>query len=89
MKLYRELDGFQLENAADVCDIACTRLSLVQLDLRYVPDEQSFEGRTVLNTCKETPAHYKPPLAIMQMDSLSHTATEFEWDETDPYVWLD
>lgn len=62
-------------------------LNPFKLDLRYVPDEQSFEGRTVLNVCEKTPDRYQPPLEMMQTDHLGRTETPFEWDETDPYVF--
>eukprot|EP01126_Amoeba_proteus_P002092 TRINITY_DN1065_c0_g2_i8.p1 TRINITY_DN1065_c0_g2~~TRINITY_DN1065_c0_g2_i8.p1 ORF type:complete len:500 (-),score=146.58 TRINITY_DN1065_c0_g2_i8:388-1887(-) len=68
--LYKELDGHQIESSS-------------YLDLRYVPNEQDFSGRKQLSCCSETPENYHPPVQLMQMDKLSHTKPEFDWDETD------
>lgn len=49
LALYNECDGMEFEHSA------------CKFDLRFVPDEQSFEGRQVRDTATQIPANYEPP----------------------------
>ena len=50
-----------------------------RLDLRFVPEGQSFEGRQVRDEAAGVPAGYEPPPAFATA-ALQHTAVKLTWD---------
>lgn len=69
LTLYNECDGMEFEHSA------------CKFDLRFVPDEQSFEGRQVRDAARDVPAGYEPPQMFNQ--SLQHTEPKLTWDADD------
>ncbi|CAM9336850.1 unnamed protein product, partial [Chrysoparadoxa australica] len=65
--IYAEVDGLEFESSG------------VTLDLRFVPDDISFEGRDVRDSCKGTPSDYTAPQFICK--ALQQTNVECTWDE--------
>ena len=57
--VYKALDGFEMEKTSN------------RFDLRFVPDDVSFQGRTVKDTCNTPPSEYKPPK--FSTKALEHT----------------
>ncbi|CAN0421825.1 unnamed protein product, partial [Ectocarpus sp. 12 AP-2014] len=53
--------------------------SSVALDLRFIPDEVSFEGRQVRDKSSSVPSSYQPPSFICK--ALQQTRVECTWDE--------
>jgi hypothetical protein len=53
-----------------------------RLDLRFVPDAQSFEGRRARDTAAEVPAGYEAPPAFATA-ALQHTNVKLTWDADD------
>lgn len=68
--LYEQLDGVELEHSAMV------------FDLRFVPDDISFEGREVRDECDKLSSLYKPP-DYFTIDALRHTDVKCSWDSGD------
>ena len=52
-----------------------------RLDLRYVPNGQSFEDREARDTAEEVPANYEAP--IFGTAALQHTRPKLTWDADD------
>jgi hypothetical protein len=52
-----------------------------KFDLRFVPDETSFDGRTVRDTATDIPSDYVPP--VFQTKALQHTNVQLTWDKGD------
>ena len=50
-------------------------------DLRFVPDDQSFNGRQVRDSATELPDDYVAP--VFQTKALQHTNVELTWDKVD------
>jgi hypothetical protein len=69
--VYKELDGLELENTS------------MTFDLRFVPDDLSFEERDIRDstTSSSIAPNYKPPDFIVQ--ALQHTNVECTWDDGD------
>lgn len=67
--IYNECDGMELMKTANV------------FDLRFVPDDQSFEGRVVRDLATHVPADYSAP--VFQTKALQHTNVELTWDKVD------
>ncbi|CAN0362296.1 unnamed protein product [Discosporangium mesarthrocarpum] len=76
--VYRQVDGMEFEHSS------------VALDLRFIPDDVSFEGRTVRDRCTGVPSEYKPPTFICKARwigpcsicaALQQTKVECTWDE--------
>lgn len=65
--LYEQLDGTELEHSS------------MTFAIRMVPDDVSFEGRTMRDSCIEVPASYRPPDFIIK--ALQHSNVECTWDE--------
>ncbi len=65
--LYEQLDGVELEHSSMV------------FDLRFVPDDITFDGRPVKDSCQVVPDNYKAPDFIV--NALQHTSIECSWDE--------
>ena len=53
-----------------------------RLDLRFVPDEQSFEGRQPRDVATSIPPGYAPPPAFATA-ALQHTQVKLTWDADD------
>ncbi|KAK9828879.1 hypothetical protein WJX72_002532 [[Myrmecia] bisecta] len=67
--LYSECDGMEFERSA------------CKLDLRFVPEEQSFEGRAVRDTAAQLPDGYEAP--VFMTAALQHTNVKLTWDAED------
>ncbi|GIL58605.1 hypothetical protein Vafri_13624 [Volvox africanus] len=70
LHLYNECDGMEFERSA------------CKFDIRFVPDDQSFEGRQIRDTATEVPPGYEPPAHFNI--SLQHTDPKLSWDAEDP-----
>ncbi|KAG2482679.1 hypothetical protein HYH03_018414 [Edaphochlamys debaryana] len=70
LHLYNECDGLEFERSA------------CKFDLRFVPDDQSFEGRQVRDSASTVPSDYTPPATFNI--SLQHTDPKLSWDAEDP-----
>jgi len=70
MGVYHECDGIEYERSS------------FKLDLRYVPDDQSFDGRQVRDEAKDIPADYEAP--EFQVKALQHSNVKLSWDDDDP-----
>ena len=68
--VYQQCDGLEFERSA------------CKLDLRYVQDDQSFDGREVRDVATDVPADYEPP--EFQMKALQQTNVKLSWDDDDP-----
>jgi hypothetical protein len=68
--VYSSCDGLEFERSAN------------KLDLRYVPDEQSFEGREIRDAATSVPSDYEPP--EFQVKALQQTNVKLSWDDDDP-----
>ena len=68
--VYKECDGLEFERSS------------CKLDLRYVQDDQSFDGREVRDFASDAPGDYEPP--EFQAKALQHTNVKLTWDEDDP-----
>ncbi|KAG2374701.1 hypothetical protein C9374_010445 [Naegleria lovaniensis] len=69
--LYNECDGFEFESTS------------VVLDLRFIPDDISFEKRQVKNQCTSMPADYTPKQNIYSK-ALKSSSIDLTWDADDP-----
>ena len=67
--IYNECDGMELMKSANV------------FDLRFIPDDQSFEGRKIRDVAEHVPSDYVAP--IFQTKALQHTNVELTWDKPD------
>lgn len=56
--------------------------SSTRLDLRFVPDEQSFEGKVVRDTAAAVPSDYVP--VDYTSKALQQTNAQLSWDLDDP-----
>ncbi|CAM9123180.1 unnamed protein product [Scytosiphon promiscuus] len=65
--IYREVDGMEFEHSS------------VALDLRFIPDDVSFEGRQTRDKSTSVPSSYQPPSFICK--ALQQTKVECTWDE--------
>lgn len=68
--VYKALDGFEIEKTSN------------RFDLRFIPEEVSFEGRQIRDKCDVAPSDYKPPK--FSSKALEHTTAKLTWDETPP-----
>ncbi|KAK9840918.1 hypothetical protein WJX81_000303 [Elliptochloris bilobata] len=68
--VYAECDGLEFERSAN------------RLDLRFVPEEQSFAGRQPRDVATEVPSGYTPPPAFATA-ALQHTNVKLTWDADD------
>lgn len=69
--LYDEVDGFEYESSASA------------LDVRFVPDDVTFDENDVSSECSALPdAGYAPPVFITS--ALQQSKVRLTWDETDP-----
>ncbi|XP_053393712.1 ESF1 homolog [Mercenaria mercenaria] len=67
--IYKECDGMEYESSA------------TKLDLRFVPEEETFDEGDVSSVCTEVPANYKPQFFFNA--ALSQSKVDLTWDETD------
>lgn len=70
MGVYHECDGIEYERSS------------FKLDLRYVPDDQTFEGREVRDSAADVPPDYEAP--EFQVKALQHSNVKLSWDDDDP-----
>lgn len=56
--------------------------TLCRLDLRFVPDEMSFEDREARDAVTDVPANYEPP-PFFTTAALQHTRVQLTWDRDD------
>ena len=68
--LYEHCEGQEIESTA------------IQLDLRFIPDDMTFEDRTILNECHSLPADYKPKQNV-QSKPLNSTEVHLTWEAPD------
>ena len=54
---------------------------LCRLDLRFIPDAQSFAGRAQRDAATEAPQGYEPPPAFATA-ALQHSRVKLTWDAT-------
>lgn len=59
LRLYEECDGLEFQRSA------------CKFDLRFVPDEQRFDGRRVRDSAADVPHDYEPP--VFHTRALQHT----------------
>lgn len=69
-RIYTECDGLEFQ------------LTSCKFDLRFVPDEQSFEGREVRDRVTGVPDDYVAPPAFANL-ALQHTNVKLTWDADD------
>ncbi|KAF8421288.1 pre-rRNA processing protein Esf1 [Tirmania nivea] len=69
-KIYDECDGAEYEASANF------------FDLRFVPDETSFEEDTPRDECTQLLVGYKPSEFVT--DALQHSKVKLTWDQDDP-----
>ncbi|KAI5845128.1 hypothetical protein DFP73DRAFT_512748 [Morchella snyderi] len=67
--IYEQCDGAEYEATANF------------FDLRFIPDDTSFEDDTPRDTCTEAPANYKPNDFVT--DALQHSKVKLTWDADD------
>ncbi|KAG0636475.1 hypothetical protein HOY80DRAFT_925687 [Tuber brumale] len=67
--IYEQCDGAEYEATANF------------FDLRFIPDETSFEDDKPRDRCTEVPANYKP--IDFSTDALQHSKVKLTWDEDD------
>ena len=70
MGVYHECDGIEYERSS------------FKLDLRYVPDDQSFAEREVRDVATDIPPDYEAP--DFQVKALQHSNVKLSWDDDDP-----
>lgn len=68
-RIYAECDGLEFE------------LSACKFDLRFVPDDQSFDGRKIRDSASELPEGYDAP--AFQTQALQHSNVKSTWDADD------
>ncbi len=64
--IYAQLDGMEFETSS------------VALDLRFVPDEITFDGKTVRDTATFIPTDYSPPDFVLK--AFQQSNVECSWD---------
>ncbi|KAL9650111.1 hypothetical protein ABK040_011282 [Willaertia magna] len=69
--LYNECDGYEFESTACV------------LDLRFISETTSFEGRTQKNSCYQMPTNYEPKQNIYSK-ALQSSKVSLSWDNNEP-----
>ncbi|CUS10169.1 unnamed protein product [Tuber aestivum] len=67
--IYEQCDGAEYEATANF------------FDLRFIPDETSFEDDKPRDRCTEVPENYKP--IDFSTDALQHSKVKLTWDEDD------
>ena len=70
-RLMKELDGSEFETSR------CT------LDLRYIPDEESFLGRPVRDSAETVPGDFEAP--EFECNALQKTNVKLSWDDDDEH----
>lgn len=68
--LYQTCDGTEFERSANF------------LDLRYVPDDTTFDNKDLRDEASEAPEGYKP--LDFTTDALRHSKVRLTWDDDDP-----
>ncbi|RPB25923.1 hypothetical protein L211DRAFT_805632 [Terfezia boudieri ATCC MYA-4762] len=70
------------KNIYDECDGAEYEASANFFDLRFIPDETSFEEDIPRDECTQLPVGYKPNEFVT--DALQHSKVKLTWDHDDP-----
>ncbi|EEB05787.1 pre-rRNA processing protein Esf1 [Schizosaccharomyces japonicus yFS275] len=70
------------KNIYDSCDGTEFEASANVYDLRYVPDETSFEEDEPADVCTKPPVNYEPREFVT--DALQHSKVKLSWDAEDP-----
>lgn len=65
----------------DQCDGAEYEATANFFDLRFIPDDTSFEDDTPRDECTDAPENYKPNDFVT--DALQHSKVKLTWDEDD------
>lgn len=71
-KVYNECDGMEYESSA------------AKVDLRFIPDDMSFDEDTPKEVCKEMPSKEKYRPRFFTTTALQQVKVNLTWDETDP-----
>ncbi len=66
--IYSQLDGMEFETSS------------VALDLRFVPDETKFDGKTVRDGATSIPSNYSPPEFVLK--AVQQSSVQCSWDES-------
>lgn len=66
----------------DQCDGAEYEATANFFDLRFIPDDTSFEHDPAHDVCTSVPQNYKPNDFVT--DALQHSKVKLTWDEDDP-----
>lgn len=66
----------------DQCDGAEYEATANFFDLRFIPDDTSFEHDAAHDVCTTVPQNYKPNDFVT--DALQHSKVKLTWDEDDP-----
>ncbi len=65
--IYSQLDGMEFETSS------------VALDLRFVPDETTFNGKAVRDASTSIPSNYSPPAFVLK--AVQQSNVDCSWDE--------
>ncbi|KAI8066380.1 hypothetical protein BC940DRAFT_320076 [Gongronella butleri] len=68
--LYQACDGNEYEDSANF------------FDLRYIPDDMTFDDDEARDTCKQLPSSYRP--TRFTTEALQHTKVKLTWDQDEP-----
>jgi hypothetical protein len=83
---YAVVECDSVETAAAIyshCDSLEFESSTTALDLRYVPEDVSFEADEPHDTATRIPPRYTPKFAITT-DALQRSSVQLSWDQDDP-----
>ncbi|ORX52211.1 hypothetical protein BCR36DRAFT_325040 [Piromyces finnis] len=69
VEIYNNCDGVEIEKSSNI------------LDLRFIPDEETFDDEPV-NAAYETPVAYEPN--EFSTEALRHSKVKLTWDDDDP-----
>lgn len=72
--IYDQCDGFEYLQSGNI------------FDMRYIPDDISFENREIKDEATEVPESYEP--IDFTTSALEHTKVKLTWDEEDEEVYF-
>ena len=88
MKYYYAVATFDSPETAsavyDACDGMDIEASGVVLDLRYVPEDETFDASRVKSSANRIPPNFKP-LKSFKQAALSQTRFRISWDQDEPH----
>ncbi|CAK9436139.1 uncharacterized protein LODBEIA_P06970 [Lodderomyces beijingensis] len=67
--IYSKVDGTEYESTANM------------FDLRYIPEDMTFDADEAKDKCVKVSAHYRPDSRFVT-DALQHSKVKLTWDET-------